>query len=369
MFINTNLAKWNLLHINNEKSVLIQTAILCKGEKPAMETISIGIQNLYAPCNCACRYCLLQSCKTADGVEYYRGKRIAERFINWGKEKCLKNLPYYYISYCADYPELFDNISFNKSIGFVGASFLQCNGIKIKNEAEIDKFVAKLKMAGINMIDTTFFGNQEYHDWFAARPGDYRFMMQLAKSVVQHEIICSPSVVVTEENKNMLDDLFKILARVTDIDNIHSFLPHYRGRGYLMEDSRLTEKGYKMLSDKVKSTINIKRYKTEREWLSIEKLPEYTKRAIVITLRKDNIEMLENMTCDEIISYVEKLDDNYYRSIPTINQLAEIYGDKNNTKLYRLRDLFWMWQKRYREENHIDTYNVTDERFCNTIRS
>lgn len=86
-------------------------------------------------------------------------------------------------------------------------------------------------------------------------------------------------------------------------------------------------------------------------------------------MRKDNIEMFENMTCDEIISYVEELDDNYYRTIPTINQLAEMYGDKNSTKLYRLRDLFWMWQKPYREENHIDTYNVTDERFCNTIRS
>lgn len=74
--------------------------------------------------------------------------------------------------------------------------------------------------------------------------------------------------------------------------------------------------------------------KKEREWLSIGKLPEYTKRAIVITLRKDNIEMLESMTCDEIISYVEKLDDNYYCTIPTINQLAEIYGDKNSTLNY-----------------------------------
>lgn len=334
-----------------------------------METISIGIQNLYAPCNCACKYCLLQSCKKADGVEYYRGKRIAERFALWGKERNLKNLPYYYISYCADYPELFDNISFNKSIGFVGASFLQCNGIKIRSDSETSKFAAKLKMAGIKMIDTTFFGSEEYHDQFAARAGDYRFMMQLAESATQHEITCSPSVVVSEESKEMLDDLFIVLGRILNIGNIHSFLPDYRGRGYLMENSRLTEKSYKMLSDKVKSTINIKRYKTEKEWLSIGKLPEYTKRALVITLRKDNIEMFENMTCDDIISYVEKLDDDYYYTIPTINQLAEMYGDKHNTKLYRLRDLFWMWQKRYREENYIDTYNVTDERFCNTIRS
>lgn len=334
-----------------------------------METISIGIQNLLAPCNCACRYCLLQSCKKADGIEYYRGEKVAERFVRWGKEKGFTNLPFYYISYCAEYPELFNNIAFNKSIGFAGASFLQCNGIKVRSRSETDEFVVKLKAAGITMIDTTFFGNERYHDQFAARAGDYKFMLQLAESAEQHQITCSPSVVVTEENKGMLDDLFDILGKIADIHNIHSFLPDYRGRGYLMENSRLTQKSYEMLSDKVKSTIKISRYKTESEWLSIGKLPEYTKRALVITLRKDNIEVFENMTCDEIVEYVEKLDDDYYRIIPTINELAEIYGDKNNTKLYRLRDLFWMWQKRYIEENHIKIYNVTDERFCNTVRS
>ncbi len=49
-----------------------------------MITTSIWIQNLYAPCNCACKYCLLYSCKKAEGVDYFRGKKFAERFIEWG---------------------------------------------------------------------------------------------------------------------------------------------------------------------------------------------------------------------------------------------------------------------------------------------
>jgi len=111
-----------------------------------METISIGIQNLLAPCHCACKYCLLQSCKKADnGIDYNRGKKFAERFVCWGKEKGLPDLPYYFIGYCAEYPELFDNIAFNRSVGFIGASFLQCNGIRIRNETETDEFIGKLK--------------------------------------------------------------------------------------------------------------------------------------------------------------------------------------------------------------------------------
>jgi len=334
-----------------------------------VETVSIGIQNLYVPCNCACKYCLLQSRGKAEGVDYNRGRKLAEKFVRWGKARNLNTLPYYFISYCADYPELFDTIAFNRSNGFAGARFLQCNGMKIKSRAETDEFTARLKEAGIETLDITFYGNEKYHDRFAARTGDYQFMLQLAKSAEQNGISCSPSIVITEENKDMLDNLFSELSRVTDVSNIHSFLPDYRGRGYLMEDSRLTEKSYALLSAPEKRTFNIKRYKTEKDWLSGGKLPEYTKRALVITLREDNIKMLEAMTCDEIVSYVEKLDDDYYHAIPAVNQLAALYGDHNNTKLYRLRDLFWMWQKRYRDENHITTYNVTDERYCYTIRS
>lgn len=45
------------------------------------DTVSIGIQNLCAPCGCACKYCLLQSCKKAEGIDYFRGKKVAERFV------------------------------------------------------------------------------------------------------------------------------------------------------------------------------------------------------------------------------------------------------------------------------------------------
>lgn len=246
---------------------------------------------------------------------------------------------------------------------------MQCNGINIKSESETDKFVKNLKNAGIKNIDVTFFGDEKYHDQFAARKGDYQFMLQLAKSAVKEGIICSPTIVISEENKEILGKLLEVLIEITPIKNIHSFLPDYRGRGYLLEDSRLTARSYEILSDTVKRTLNIDRYKTEQEWLLSGELPEYTKRVLIITLRKDNIEMLENMACDEIIEYVEKLDTDYYNAIPTINELAKRYGNKHNTRLYRLRDLFWMWQKRYIQENHINIYDVTDERFCNIVRS
>jgi hypothetical protein len=291
-----------------------------------VDTISIGIQNLCIPCGCACKYCLLQSCKQGNGVDYFRGKKLAERFAEWGRVNNASDLPFYNIGYCAEYPELYDNIRFNKSLGFQGASFLQCNGMMLRNIRETDELIKKLKMSGISMIDTTFFGNEQYHDLFSARIGDYSFMMQHVKSAVENGITCGPTLVITEKSKSMLDDIYVAISRFIDSKSIHSFLPDYRGRGYLLEDIRITGESYLELSDAIRSTINITRYKTEKDWLTDGKLPEFSKRALIIALREDNIHMLENMTCDEIVSYVEswtKIFTTQYRASMNLPRYME----------------------------------------------
>ena len=334
-----------------------------------MKTISIGIQNLSAPCECTCKYCLLQSCKKAEGVDYFRGKKLAENFMVWAKERKISPLPYYCVGYCAEYPQLIDNIRFNIANGFIGSKFLQCNGIKIRTSEETDEFITKIMSAGVENIDITFYGSRVYHDWFSGRHGDYDFMLLLASRASALGLKCLPTVVITKENINMLDDLVRILYSFPNIKEIHSFLPDCRGRGYVLEQSRISADDYDSLSDSVKKTFNISRYKTQSNWLSCGNMPEYTKRTIIITLRKDNIKMLENMTCNEIIAYVEKLDEDYYKAIPPLNELARMYGDTKSEQLYRLRDLFWMWQKKYIKDNCKDIYDVTDERHCCTIRS
>ena len=66
----------------------------------------------------------------------------------------------------------------------------------------------------------------------------------------------------------MLDELFDTLESIPGIGRIYSFLPDYRGRGYLMEKARITVQDYEKLSDKIKKTFNISRYKTQKDWLS-----------------------------------------------------------------------------------------------------
>lgn len=340
-----------------------------------METVSIGIRNLMAPCGCACKYCLLRSGWTANGVDYFRGRRLAERFAVWARDKGISPIPYYDVGYCAEYPELLDNIAYKRETGFAGAAFLQCNGIRIRSKEETELFVDSIREAGVRDIDVTFYGSREYHDTFAARQNafetgqsDYDFMKLLAACAAKKGLGCVPSVVISRENLHMLEDLLDELEGIPGIGRIHSFLPDYRGRGYLLEEARITREDYNGLSDRVKATMNIRRYRTEGDWLSGE-MPEYVRRMVVITLRADNIDMLESMSCEEMVAYVERLDDEYYRALPSIHELAEMYGDRDNRRLYQQRDLVWKWQQRYILENHIRIYDVTDERNCCTVRS
>lgn len=334
-----------------------------------MKTTSITIQNLCVPCGCACRYCLLRSCKQAEGVDYERGLRIARRFAERAKDKGYVTLPDYCIGYCAEYPQIADTIAFNRSVGFIGARILQVNGIAIRTAEETDRHLRKLKAAGLQQIDTTFYGDREYHDAFAARSGDYDFMFLLARRASAAGIVCAPSVPVTKDNIPVLPDLMRALEAIPGIGKIHAFIPDYRGRGALLEPVRITRDDADALPETVKAKLNLSRYKTQAQWLSLDRLPEYTRRSVIVSLSEDNIRMFERMTCDEILSYAEALDDAFYRAIPSVQTLAEMYDDRQDRKLYRLRDLFWMWQQRYIKENAVDVYDVTDERFCSTVRS
>ncbi|MDP4121115.1 MAG: hypothetical protein Q8876_08710 [Bacillota bacterium] len=335
-----------------------------------MENKGLMIINHNIPCSCACRYCFFRSCKKANGIEYYRGKKIAERFAHWRKERGISDFFLCYaISHCADYPELIDNIEFNKSLDFIGAKYLQINGIRYRDDLELMHYLEKVKEAGVVYVDTTFYGLERYHDYFANREGDFANLMNIVKAIKSVGLTPQPTVFVCEENKNEISDLIELIREYAGAScKVYTALQDYRGNGENLEEIRLTKQSYEMLPDNVKETINISRYKTEEEWLKANSFSQYTSRNLLLALRPDNIDMLETMTCDEIINYLVGLDESYYRAIPDIGPLAKLYGNSNCQKLYRQRDLLWMWQKQYIRDNKLELHDVTDERLCGSMR-
>ena len=89
-----------------------------------------------------------------------------------------------------------------------------------------------------------------------------------------------------------------------------------------------------------------------------------TKRVLTVGLTPENVDFFENLDFSDTIAYLEKLDDAYYDAIPTLPELAEMYGDVGEDRFYSERDLFLKFQRRYIREHQLNLPDMNDERGC-----
>jgi len=327
-----------------------------------VKTVSINVMNLCVPCENRCRYCLLSYDGKVNGVDYGRSERYAKRFYQWLQENRPDLSFLFGFGYSMEHPELLDAIDFCQSIGSATGEFLQLDGMKFRTDEELEQLLRQLKNHGIKLIDLTFYGTESYHDRFAARTGDYRLMINTLAQSNKIGLDVTASIPVTRENADQIDDLIADLGQYKT-QRIACFIPHGEGRGRLLESVRFSQKDYEKLSDDVRSRINWSRFKTEREWLRVG-FPVLEKRVLTVTLTPENMEFFDGLGFAETITYLEKLDDDYYAAIPTMNELAKIYGDPNDDHYYSARDLYLHYQRRYIADNHIQIYDINDERQC-----
>jgi MoaA/NifB/PqqE/SkfB family radical SAM enzyme len=335
-----------------------------------MNNKDLTILNLNTACSCACKYCFFRSCKKANGIDYEYGKKIAHAFNKWRKEKSLNDFSLSYtIGYCSDYKQLKDNIELNKSFNFIGAPYLQINGIGLKTDEELTKYFKEIKDAGIKHIDTTFFGLPNFHNSFVSRENDFSHLINILEASNHFDINIQLTMAIFETNKDQIDELFFLLDKYVHSGNKASiFIQDYRGNGENLERIRLTKESYLALSERIKQSINISRYKTESEWLQLNEWSIYTNRDFRLSLTPKVIKTIDGKSCDEILDYLIELDEKYYSLFPTIQELGEQYGNFSNDKLYRERDLRWKWQKQFIKEHNIIVHDVTDERLCGSLR-
>lgn len=331
-----------------------------------MKTTSIGIENLCVPCHAHCRYCLLSSCGKATGIDYDRGKRFARRLHAELKEKRPELQLFHYIGYCMDDANLLDYIKFSQEIDAPSGQFLQLNGLELRNKTEAVNFIHQIHGAGIELVDLTFYGTKEYHDRFAGRAGDFDFLLELLHAANEVGLAVSASLPVTKENIGQTERLMEILDEF-NVSRTSVFLPHSKGRGRSLTRLRLTTDDCAGLSDRVWEKMS--KYRTEKEFLQVAEFEQPQFRSLTLSLKPDNIDQLEAMSAEEIVAYLEELDDRYYGAIPPVEEIANRYGDRNSNRLYRrFQDLHLEWQQRFLEESGLNIWDMNDETHHFSVR-
>lgn len=326
-----------------------------------MRTTSLMVQNLCVPCGCRCRYCLLSWDGEIVGVPWEAGVEFARKFIAEAKAARPELNFSFSFGYCMEHPRLPEAIHLLREIGSPQAGFLQCDGLRIRDEEGCARFCAMLAEEDVKELNFTFYGLLAYHDRFAGRKGDFEFLLRLMRAASRAGLKISAGIPLTKENIDQTEELIGVL-RGARCDSIRLFIPHEEGRGKALAPLRLEADDLRRLSPGSCALLSEKVYKTESAWITGNTYEEETERSLILSLRRDNLERLRTMRAQAVIEEIECLDERYYAAFPTFAELAREYGDPRGAKLYRQRDLFYHYRQRYARDHRIDVYDVCDER-------
>ena len=325
-----------------------------------MKTVSFSIANYCVPCHAPCRYCLLSSCGMTGGVDPDAGMEFAGRVMREMAETRPEISVSYYIGYCMDTPKLTDYIRFCREHRCPGAKFLQMNGFAFREKEELQTLMNSIRENGVELIDLTFFGTEEYHDCFAGRKGDFHFLTEMLDAAAQAELPVNASVPLLRGNLTQMPDLYRYLSG-RSARKLSFFLPHSKGRGGSVAEERITKAEFEQLPEEIRNSFQRTKHLTEAEWLTSGEITEPEKRNLTLVLTQDTLAQLENRPAEEILGMLEEMDDRYLAEMLSAKELAERYGNPGNKQLFRLRDLLLQWQQRYISENGNTIYDMYDE--------
>ena len=286
---------------------------------------------------------------------------LAERFIKELKEQAPEIKSGFSFGYSMEHPDLKGALRTLRRLGSPTAEFLQCDGMKMRNEEECASLMEMLVSEGVKELNFTVYGLPEYHDRFAGRKGDYELILRMMAAAKDAGLYFTAGVPLTGGNIEQTDEVVSAL-KSAGCGKIRLFIPHGEGRGKSIAKLRLRKSDLQRISPENRTLLNGEIYKTEGEWLCEPEPVREEERIILLSLCADNIEEYEKRDAPSVIRDIERLDEEYYAAFPGFKELARLYGDKNGDKLYRVRDLYHHYRTRYAEEHNVSVYDVTDER-------
>ena len=326
----------------------------------AVQTKSVLIQSLCVPCFNHYRYCLLSWNQAVAGAGWERSVRTAERFLRELKEQRPEINGSFSFGYSMDHPNLREALRTLRRLGSPTASFLQCDGMRMRDSEACRGLMEMLRAEGVRQLNFTVYGLPDDHDRFAGRKGDYDLISRMMSAAREAGIPFTTGIPLTAENAAQADELIGMMRKAGS-EQIMLFVPNEEGRGKLLRGVRLRREDLKKLAPESRSLLNQSIYRTEAEWLETPEPVQERHRHILISLRQDNIEDYEQRSALSVVREIEEMDARYYAAFPDFGELAASYGNPEGDRFYRVRDLYYHYRTLYVKDHGLHIRDIMDE--------
>jgi hypothetical protein len=326
--------------------------------KEPVQYSGIEIMKATSPCCNHCRFCSVGQ-KTFHNISFERYERIVERFLSWKEEKAFGDFfirpEHLYTAATTPVEQLARRRRLRKRGGETDFFLVQMNGLVFMPDDELRDCLLAKKAAEITRINLSFAGKGKLHDTWVGRRGEYEFLLRIAKIAADIGLPRQERLFLTKSAIPHIEPLMDVLDQIPQLAERLIFPLGYIGWAKNLEEERITKRMLEQLPERVLQYYDAEHYKTEGEWIESLRSGNQklftNKKTIRLPLREDNLDEIEEKSCDEIVT---ELIDRYNKIdavLPGMFALAEMYGDIANTRIYHPSSLDRKWTQHYLKDH------------------
>jgi hypothetical protein len=238
--------------------------------------------------------------------------------------------------------------------------FVLLGGVFHRTRPAMKAWLLSRQNMGVKTLITSFLGYGDVHDKWNRKKGNFDFLMesqQLATEIgmglIQRTFLISSTLPMVGRLLDRLDEIGgNVVERV-------AYLLFYSGLARKYDDQRVTMEILDNQPTRVKGIYreDKSKWKSEKDWIEYarnEQHDPYENSYVVLKLDDANIDKVESMSCEAIITDLTQRTKAAYASVPSREELCEKYGDKTNEKVYMFMwDMECKWMDRYLRDNPV----------------
>jgi hypothetical protein len=203
--------------------------------------------------------------------------------------------------------------------------------------------------AGIVGFHASLAGCGETHDRWNGRAGDFDYQTSILRLGGERGMVRHERLFLTQNTLPLFDRLLDILDGIPgEVRNRYVTLFFYAGLAARYESERITEEVRDTLPERIDRLRGgrFQDWRSEREWIPImrETAGKPRKLFLKLDVNEANIDQLEKSSCEAIFAERERLYQEDYRRIPSLDELCARHGDPTSRKIYMMsRDVEGRW--------------------------